>query len=484
MAARSIVSDVAAQFRSLNARGERLAVIDGFPSIFADKRYSLFHKKQGLNNHFQGVQRIGNHLLVTGSFPYEESRSDLLVFRLGSRGVDPGPWGSNLTRDRNPTQVDRLANYFQIDHDFWHPGGFSLVGDVAAVPLENFAGDSKVVFLDVSNPEEPVPLPDHTVDRPGFRAGACAATPLPDGRVLLAVWSDSDEAEPPVTAAYHLDLYVGGAGMQDWSLAAHFHPPATHAFHRRFQSMDFVWEAAPTGIDALYLIGFENTSEAQPNPLDTGENRAYLFRVALDLVPLQPSAEPAELPELFMSLVDSKLFDPGGNWCNMDAGSCAYVDSSQQLILYSVYHFLTPIRSAALVADLAFKCLEFRATNFADPVTRLEDGWVDLYAEAGLAGRHLALLGAFDVSIEETKRVFADDQPFTATASVRYQLPDGVALVLYPQPGFTGEPALVLTGSGSVKEVDVHGAGFGGAFRSCRLQPESVAVVLPGAIVV
>jgi hypothetical protein len=483
MVQRSILRDVAGQFRSLNARGERIAVMDGFPATFADKRYSVWHKKAGLNNHFQGIQRLGNHLLVTGSFPYKTSRSDLLVCRLGSRAPDPGPWGSNLMRSRNPANIDRLVAYHAIDGQYWHPGGFSLVGNVAVVPLENTAGDSRIVFLDMADPERPVLLPAHEVVRPRFKAGACAVTPLPDGRLILAVWSDSDVAPPGITAAYHLDLYLGGAGMTGWSMVAQFFPPPQHRFHRKFQSMDFLWEAGPGGSESLYLVGFENTREPQPNPLDPGENRADLFRVALEQLPLSPQSQPRQLRDTFMAFVDSRRFETSGNWCNMDAGACAYVDGSQQLVVYAVYHFLAPIRPASVTAPLVLKCLEFRATRFAAQITRIEDGWVDLYEEAGLTGRRLALLGPWDSAIEDARRVMADDRPFTATASVRYQLPNDRAFVLYPQPGYGGAPPLVLTGTGGVKEVDVLASGFGGAFRSCRLQLESVAMALPGAII-
>ncbi|HYH80097.1 MAG TPA: hypothetical protein VEX86_09870 [Longimicrobium sp.] len=485
MAQRSTLPDVVTQFRSLNERGERIAVMDGYPKDFADKRYSVFHKKGGKDNHFQGVQRLGNHLLVTGSFPYKTQRADLLVSRLSSRAPDPGPWGSNLVRDRDPATIDRLTSYFRIDGDYWHPGGLSLLGSVAVVPIENgAAGDSKIVFLDLADPAAPVRLPAQEIDRPAFKAGACAITPLKDGRLILAVWSDSDVAPAGITAAFHLDLYLGGAGMTDWSFIAQYFPPVDHRFHRKFQGLDFLWEEAPNGSESLYLVGFENTEETQPNPLSAGENRAYLFKVAHEMLPLAPVPQPAQLAGSFMAFVDSKRFETSGNWCNMDAGSCAYVDSSQQLVVYSVYHFLAPIRGDLMTAPMVLKCLEFRATRFAARIDRIEDAWIDLYEEPGLAGRRLALLGPWDSSIEDTARVTADDRVFDVTASVRYQIPDDRAFVLHPQPGFTGVPPLVLTGTGAVKEVDVIGAGFGGAFRSCRFQLESVAVALPGAIVV
>ena len=480
MHSRHFLTDVARQFRSLNRGGERIGVRKGFTKDFVDKRYSVFHKKGGKDNHFQGIERIGRHLLVTGSFPYGKRRSDLLVFRLASRPTDPGPWGSNLSLVRVPPDEDLLVSYFRIDGDYWHPGGLDLVDHIAVIPLERFDNTSVIAFLDVSNPEKPVRLTGHDVKRGSAKAGACAMTPLADGRLLLAVWSDSDKVTKP---RLHLDLYLSdGPEVDDgFDLVAQFFPGPGHRFARKHQCLDFVWQR--NGVEeSLFLIGFENTSEAQPNPLDPGRNAACLFEVDLDAVPDEAAAgNPPKLPQEFLEFVAAQEFDTSGNWCNMDAGACAYVDSNQQLIVYSVFHFLAKIGGGG--GDLpVLKCLEFRATDFS-PIELIEDGWVDLYEQAGLVGRRLAVLGPWTASVQDTSRIFSDDLPFTVTRSIRYQLPLGTSFVLHPKTDFSGGPALVLQGTGAVEELDVLSTTFNGVFGSCRLQPTSVAAALPGAVV-
>ena len=480
MHSRHFLTDVARQFRSLNRGGERIGVRKGFTRDFVDKRYSVFHKKGGKDNHFQGIERIGRHLLVTGSFPYGKRRSDLLVFRLASRPIDPGPWGSNLCLVRVPPDADLLVNYFRIDGDYWHPGGLDLVDHIAVVPLERFDNTSVIAFLDVSNPEKPVRLKGHDVTRKNAKAGACAMTPLADGRLLLAVWSDSDKVSRP---RLHLDLYLSDGPQVDsgFDLVAQFFPGPEHRFARKHQSLDFVWQRNGAQ-ESLFLIGFENLSEAQPNPLDPGRNAAYLFEVDLDAVPdSAPAGNPPKLPQEFLEFVAVREFDTSGNWCNMDAGACAYVDSNQQLIVYSVFHFLAKIGGGG--GDLpVLKCLEFRATDFS-PIALIEDGWVDLYEQAGLVGRRLAVLGPWTASVQNTSHIFSDDLPFTVTRSIRYQLPAGTSFVLHPLTDFAGGPALVLQGTGAVKELDVLSTTFTGVFGSCRLQPTSVAIALPGAVI-
>lgn len=65
----AFLTNVKAQFDSLNSVGERLAVEVPPKDEFADHRYSVRHKHGGQDNHIQGVQRIGdsNHLLISGA---------------------------------------------------------------------------------------------------------------------------------------------------------------------------------------------------------------------------------------------------------------------------------------------------------------------------------------------------------------------------------------------------------------------------------
>jgi hypothetical protein len=263
-------------------------------------------------------------------------------------------------------------------------------------------------------------------------------------------------------------------------LVAQFYPPDGHEFHRKFQCLDFVWQEGAAAA-RLYVIAFENTAEVQPNPLDPGENKAYLFEVDLPALPLRlPRTGAAQLEPSFLQLANAAVFDTGGNWCNMDAGACAYVDSNQQLIVYSVYHFLERIRGSLVGAPLVLKTLEFRATDFITPVTRIEDAWVELYEDPGMQGLRLALLGPWDSSIEDAERIYVDDKPFTSAASARVQVPADRAFVLYTEQAFAGQ-ALVIQGTGAPADVDLYAAGFGGGFRSCRFVPQSVAAALPGA---
>jgi hypothetical protein len=484
MEGRHFLDDVKAQFRSLNTRGDRVGVRDGFPRPFVDKRYTVLHKNSGRDNHFQGIERIGRYLFITGSYPYPKRRSDLLVIQLDSRPANPGPWGSNLTADRDPPRTDRVVSYFQIDADYWHPGGLDTIGAVAVVPLERFDNSSVIAFIDLTNPAQPARLTGFDIVRPNAKAGALAITALADGRPLLAVWCDSDKAPDGTSRPYHLDIYLGrGPSVTNgFTMLATFQPPTNDGFHHAYQCLDFVWEKGQDGAgEMLYLIGFENTSETQPTPkpLDQGRNVARLYEVDLSVLPLAaPPANPVQVTSL-LAPRGEREFETSDDWCNMDAGACAYVDSNQQLIVYSVYHFLAKPRGGGSTPIL--KCLEFRATDFA-PISLIEDGWVELYEQPRLGGRRLSILGPWNASIADTRRAYVDDKRFETARSIRYQLPAGNSFVLYPKRNFEGSPALVLPGAGVVRQVEVAQTRFKGALGSCRLQLSSVAETIPGAV--
>ncbi len=481
---RRFLHDVAKQFRSLCPSGEHIAIRTGFPKDFRDKRYSTFHKKGGLHNHFQGIGRSGHHLFVTGSQPHGTARSDLFAFRLGSRTADPGPWGSNLMRSRDPSQNDRLVSYHSIDDTLWHAGSFALCGSTMIVPLEGSGAGSRIAFIDVDDAEQPVRIHGHDIVRAENKAGVCAATTLPGGRTLLAIWTDSDEpGAGGVAAGFHLDILVSDAAesIDRFTLAGRYEPPHDHGFHRQFQGLDFVWENGLAG-ERLFLIGFENVSPVQPHPTDPGENRAYLFKLALPEEWLEPSPVPVpSLPPDFATFVSARVFDNDGDWFNMDAGASAYVDSNQQLIVYAVHHFLTPLRGKKTGDTLGFKCVEFRATEFIEVVDRIEDAWVELYEDGNCNGRRLALIGPWDSSIENTRQCFADDEPFEQPISVRFQIPADRAFVLYPELRFEGHGAIVLRGDGRVREVELAAVASLDIMRSCRFIPLSAAASIAGA---
>lgn len=368
MARRNTLTNVVRQFESLSTKGTRLAIQAGFPEAFDDLRYTDRGDIAGLENHFQGIARYGNNLFITGSCPpmrhgQDWSRADLLVFELGSRSAS-GPWKSNLNAKGASPSADCLLNYFAVDRqagnggteNWWHAGSFGRLGDQLVIPLENSKDRRSVVrFVDVSNPQAPSVGLQKDIERLGspyaYKGGVCTATDLSDDNQtpqLLTVWSDSDAKG----ARFHLDLYRSPSPGADFVLVGQFWPEAgahddddVKNFHRPFQGLDFLWDTGGADGDKLFVVGFENLGEHRPaaDPFDPNVNRACLYEVRLPAVWSRPgpllAGPPQEMPLDFIQWQASILFDNDGDWYDMDAAACAYVDNGR-LIAYSAYFYL------------------------------------------------------------------------------------------------------------------------------------------------
>ncbi len=151
----------------------------------------------GIDNHFQGIQRLRNgpYIVISGSNILDRTGS-IFIARMASR-PSSGTFGSNLMDSSFPPFEDQLINAIDVDTGLlWHAGGMSAVGDILVVPLEEYkeAVVSKIYFFDVSNPEAPV-MYDYYIDRTNDplkdKAGAVAMTMLADGRYLLATWDNN-----------------------------------------------------------------------------------------------------------------------------------------------------------------------------------------------------------------------------------------------------------------------------------------------------
>lgn len=254
-----------------------------------------------------------------------------------------------------PSKLDQVVAYHLLDTGYWHPGGLSIIDTMGVVPLENSDGQSRIRFLDLTDVAEPRPLSSLEIVRSEHRAGACAITNLNDAQLLLAVWSDSDHpASDGTPAQAHLDIYIQSSHDREWSLAGIFFPSSLHRCNCKFQSMDFVWEEAADRSRRLFLVCFENISDAQPHPLDPGTNCVCAFEVALDLLS-DGTPLPRALDDGFLTLQLQRHFCSDHEWCNMDAGTSLHA-SGGQLMIYCVHHFLSKLPGRA---DLALKMLEF-----------------------------------------------------------------------------------------------------------------------------
>jgi hypothetical protein len=270
------VVDLPGQFFGAAEIGERLAV---WPNRLANwPRYTdTGDNGGGLDNHFQGFQRLGvpGYAVLSGGDPHAP-RSHLFVMRMASRG-SAAMWGSNLLESSLPPANDVFVSRLDLNATLWHAGGMALLGDVLAIPIENSdAGGSRVEFLDLRDPTRPTDL-GSGISRRGAKAGAVALTRMEDGRFLAAVWSDSEKVAPEK----HLDLYLSAdASLLRTTWSTPFCFTTEVAAIPKYQTVSLLWNLDERGDRTdLYLLGFENRADKAPDP--RGPNYGDIYHVTL-----------------------------------------------------------------------------------------------------------------------------------------------------------------------------------------------------------
>ncbi|MGH9869674.1 MAG: hypothetical protein ACREAA_16105 [Candidatus Polarisedimenticolia bacterium] len=289
----------------------------------------------------------------------------IYVVKMGSRDTDGERLRSNRivagessTADSAPDPLDGVIMTITLDGTngwpaFGHPGGMAVIGDVLAVALEHpyspddIANDiNRILFIDISNPENPTPITSHPIPlADGEGVGNIAVTPMPDGRYLMFttgkdnqkiklfesdgtnlksptltwqqkyVWKPGDEPVSP--ACWSIGPFSWGWPDGSWYDYAH-------------QSHTFVREGGPDG--QLYLIGARNSNAA---PL-LGDDILDLYTFDWDGSTLSVGCAAQKHVHAHPSADGALIFH--NKLADFAAGSGVYVSPSGELILYATEH--------------------------------------------------------------------------------------------------------------------------------------------------
>ena len=343
------VPDVTEAFESLDTQGEDLAFWDG--GLITWPRYTTaVLNLLGMENHFQGVQRLhrGYYLALSGSDMLTPP-GEVMIIKLGSRPA-AGPFGSNCDQTILPPTGDKLVWCRElIDTTLNHPGGMCTVGDILVVPVEGKTGTqgiSKVLFFDVSDPENPVmlnTLVDRTLGPQMMMAGMVAMTKLNNGRFLLAVGNCNyvhfySSRTTDIADGFDTD----SVPLWDSSMLQAI-PGVTNFFCG--SSINFLRQSD----GRLFLISFNNhTWEFSAIfPFDEERNMAYLYTVDF------PDDDYSQIPaitvvaEKEMNCSDAatpeESFTPTWRFpspCDFSAAAGAYVTPEGRLAVYSVPFYM------------------------------------------------------------------------------------------------------------------------------------------------
>lgn len=453
------IKHVEAEFARISTRGEYLAAKDN--KAIKRKLYTrLKDNNGGIQNHFQGIQRLsqGQYFVVSGS-DWRTPRSDLFVVKMGSRPKN-GPWWSNIAITRTAPDTDGIVVTIELDNKLWHAGGMDVLGDIVVVPLEysppgsldpligfhppDFGNDaaSKIVFLNFKNPEKPTVLP-FEIDRQREKGGAVALTKLHNNYYLLAIWSDSDDH--PRRLDFYLSKsvnFIDGFQSKIWTWYADdvLAVGEQDRNFSNFQTINFVRQED----EKLYLIGLHNTSDIAPDI--PGKDYADLYEVDLPSSVLKstPKVSFDEKPRI--TKVGNLQVECKHRQCNFDAGAGAYIDRGK-LIIYAIYHWRT--------GEGIIRFNEFRPpVRDADSTVTGQNAWLELYDENYFIGRRLGILGTAQMTIPNFDKVYAQGTGFEdKTSSIRHQLPKNSKCILYEHKNFKKKLLLELNGTGRIGEM-------------------------------
>ncbi|MEM9819809.1 MAG: hypothetical protein AAF985_02000 [Bacteroidota bacterium] len=404
----------------------------GDNDAFPKKEY-----KRITNNHFQGIQRLNNgkHVVLSGGSK-KSGCSNLFITRLGSHGRKTEPIGTNLLRKSIPDRKDILEAIILLDDEaYWHAGGISICGDILVVPLEGDGLGSRILFLNMKNPTQPIQY-QNEIFRPNKKAGAAALIRLPNGHFLCAVWTED--------TGHHFDFYLSD---QPDITSTYFKHVLRFDYQRirnrnkkepSFQGISFVQQG-----HLIYIIGTGNTQKLAP--VIRGVNYAYLFEIRL-----RAETTVSNTPQLLamdILQVGKRTFGNGKNFYDMGAAGGVFVSRGGRVSMYSGHHW----RRKSML-----RFAEFDPPLMAsDPeLTQLEGATIELYQHKNFKGRCLKLLGvqADDTAIADYRQIFVQKMDYeNQVSSIRVHLPKGLRYALYDNRSFQGLER-VITGNGFLQE--------------------------------
>ena len=281
------VPDVENQFEKLEtkARSHSFKVPTG---IFHPLGYRISpFNKMGLDNHFQGVQKVPGeeaYIISGGDLRRKESH----IFVMKKQKVV-----KKIVLGKSP---------------YWHAGGIQMAGQYLAVPIEDFKKNvkSKVIFLKQSRGNfQKLPL---EIERPGVGTSAVFLNQLENGRFLMGAYGysglflyDSPDLEEGI---FEEPLSILPKDAKDFQWGA--------------QGINLVEQCD----GKLFLFLFNNAEKK--TPLFRGKDTAYLY--SLDL----------KGPNL--KLISQRNFECKRK-CNFAAGGGISINRKGKLSILSSTHF-------------------------------------------------------------------------------------------------------------------------------------------------
>jgi hypothetical protein len=296
---------------------------------------SSIENELGLGEHFQGIQRIGQFLIISGGVKTGLRRSQLILIKMESQPPN-GPWalpdyGSDY---KNPSSLDRIVKVKDIDCPKWHAGGIQALGSIVAVPVYGDKKGSEVRFFTLDeSANDLLPEANLTLVKPASEAKAVALAKLPNGHFMLVTWDDEKlEFHYNPSADFENGFpQHPNAVVNKREIPENFQPGENGIGGGTYQSLNFVVDKtdAANRSKTVYLVAARNSEKASPTIMGIDYLDLYKF----------------EWPNGFkrkplISLVEHRQIFCYNQQCNFGAGAGIYLDDEQHLFLYGASHWL------------------------------------------------------------------------------------------------------------------------------------------------
>lgn len=422
----------------------------------------------GTKSHWQGIQRMPILPNDGLSLPYiavSSSHGDqsnpfsrFAIVEMASRDKDGLRLRSNrleqgrLTKDVAPNALDRIIMTKVIRTDYDHAGGMQAIGkylltcsETATVPDR---GKSLFSLFDMSKPEAPV-VWEFGI-QPDNGANSAGIVRLEGGRYLmLRTLSD----------ALNLEFYItrgNNIRENNWVLWDRWvYTELKSELRKPDGSLDLDWRL---------ICFFKDTGYQNINIVaDCNDGRLYLIAShgrcpdgtgGDDFVDAYRLDVPTSSGDVIITKVAKRHMFPGNNsderQGDLQAAGGVYVSPDNKLYFYATEHGRNGPGNSV-------KMIEFGPEEPRSQVSKIEDAWVELYADKNFEGRSI-ILDYVDRDLRDYNKFLNVENFNDIASSLIYAIPTGQRLRLYAaQDQNSGEGFLDLNGTGKAERIaDLH----------------------------
>jgi hypothetical protein len=309
------VKDVVAQWKNLESHGNRIE-IENKKRIWRRKNsYTMAPtNKLGIDNHFQGVQRIpGENNFVVSGGDIRAKAADLFV-------IVNGKFHRRINLDMWP---------------YWHPGGIQVHESILAIGVEEWKKEriAKIYFYDFKDPEAAKPLKTW-INIPHTKSGAIMFDKLSSGLYILG---SHDQSNIEIYFSKTPNINDGFPGEADLILELSGFEKAGEL--RSAQSVNLIQQCD----GKLFMASFANWGKVTPIFNDRDLGQLY----SLDI---------SQNPPVAKHIVEKHFVCK--RYCNFAGATGINIDKKGRLSVVSSHHFRRAITKKFHVVEFKQKTVK------------------------------------------------------------------------------------------------------------------------------